>query len=112
MSILTACMGINITCISYADGVDFGIIVDPDQVPDHHTLADRLQDALSEYIALSKPARKKRRPAAKAKKKAVQKRTPRTKASAKTRAGTKTAGTAAKKAALKNKSKSKSSPTK
>jgi diacylglycerol O-acyltransferase len=64
MSILTACMGINITCISYADGVDFGIIVDPAQVPDHHSLADRLQDALSEYSALSKTARKKRKPAA------------------------------------------------
>ena len=64
MSILTACMGINITCISYADGVDFGIIVDPAQVPDHHTLADMLQDALSEYSALSKPAPKKRKPAA------------------------------------------------
>ena len=56
MSILTAGMGVNFTCISYADGVDFGIIVDPDQVPDHHTIAERLVDALSEYIALCKKA--------------------------------------------------------
>jgi diacylglycerol O-acyltransferase / wax synthase len=75
MSILTAGMGINITCISYIDEMDFGIIVEPDLVPDHDEIAQHLGTATDTYLKLCKPkARKAKRP--------------KKKASAKTKSGT------------------------
>jgi WS/DGAT/MGAT family acyltransferase len=75
MSILTAGMGVNFTCVSYHNNMDFGIIVDPDLLPHHDTIASGLEDALAEYIALCKPSRKNRKQSA-AKAKAKRKSTP------------------------------------
>ena len=70
VSILTAGMGVNFTCVSYCDHMDFGIIVDPDLLPNHDTITAGMEHALSEYIALCKPQQKNRKkPAAKAKRK-------------------------------------------
>lgn len=55
MSILTAGMGINCTCISYAEGMDFGIVVEPDLVPHQEDLAEELQRAMDQYHALCRP---------------------------------------------------------
>ena len=55
MSILTTGIGINFTCISYQDNMDFGIVVEPDLVPRQETLASGLEAALEEYLALSRP---------------------------------------------------------
>lgn len=56
LSILTAGMGINFTCISYAGGMDFGIVVEPDLVPAHEDLAADLDSALDQYHALCRPS--------------------------------------------------------
>ncbi|MEH6589620.1 MAG: wax ester/triacylglycerol synthase family O-acyltransferase [Halioglobus sp.] len=64
MSIITAGIGINITCISYQDHMDCGIIVDPDLVPDYEILSASLEDAAAEYLALCKPKLKSRKQAA------------------------------------------------
>lgn len=64
MSILTAGMGINFTCISYAQNMDFGVIVEPDLVADWQALADGLEVALGKYLALSTPAARLRAKAA------------------------------------------------
>ncbi len=70
ISILTAGMGVNFTCISYRDSMDFGVIVDPDLVPNHESITTGLEDALTEYIALCQPEKKtQKKPAAKAKRK-------------------------------------------
>jgi WS/DGAT/MGAT family acyltransferase len=63
MSIITAGMAVNVTCVSYGDSMDFGIIVDPDQVPDHHSIAAGLQIARKEYLAQCRPRRASTRPA-------------------------------------------------
>jgi len=63
MSIIIPGAGINVTCISYADNVDFGITVDPDLVPEPWLLVDGLQDDLQEYRSLlvkQRPARRKK----------------------------------------------------
>ena len=52
MSILGPGMGINVTCISYCDHVDFGITVEPSLVPDAWSLIDGLTESLDEYKAL------------------------------------------------------------
>jgi hypothetical protein len=65
-------MGINFTCMSYCDGMDFGIVVEPDLVPNHDAIAEKLQEAFTLYLGLCTPRKK---PAAKApRKKAVTKR--------------------------------------
>jgi WS/DGAT/MGAT family acyltransferase len=61
MSILTTGIGINFTCISYEDNMDFGIVVEPDLVPGQETLATGLEAALEEYLALSRPKTATRR---------------------------------------------------
>ena len=58
MSIITAGMAINFTCVSYQDCMDFGIIVDPDLVPHHHSIAGGLETARKEYLAQCRPKRK------------------------------------------------------
>ena len=100
MSILTAGMGINFTCMSYMDLMDFGIIVDPDLVPDHESIADALHNALIDYLELCSPRRKaaKKSPTKKTAKKAAPKKTTRkksssTNAAAKTQAKSKSAKT-------------------
>lgn len=55
MSIITAGMAINFTCISYQDSMDFGIIVDPDLVPHHHSIADGLKIAGKQYLEKCRP---------------------------------------------------------
>ena len=69
MSILTAGMGINVTCISYRDNMDFGVVVEPDLVPSQQALASGLEAALGVYLALSRPKpRRRKKTAAKPKK--------------------------------------------
>lgn len=60
MSILTAGMGINFTCISYRDNFDFGIIVDPGLVPNYDTIPAQLESGLADYLQLCKPKRKRK----------------------------------------------------
>jgi diacylglycerol O-acyltransferase len=57
MSIVTAAMGINITCLSYDGHMDFGVVVDSDQVDGYKKIAVGLEKALAEYRALCKPKR-------------------------------------------------------
>ncbi|NND67375.1 MAG: wax ester/triacylglycerol synthase family O-acyltransferase [Halioglobus sp.] len=59
VSILTAGMGINITCVSYLDEMDFGVVVDPDLVQGFESIAESLEQALGEYLALLQPTRRK-----------------------------------------------------
>lgn len=75
MSIITAGMGINFTCMSYCEWMDFGIVVDPDLVPDHHSIADNLQDAFTLYLELC-PADEKSRKKTSGKKPPVRKKAP------------------------------------
>ena len=58
ISILTAGLGINFTCISYDQHMDFGIVVEPDLVPNHEDLATGLVKAMGQFHAISKPKRK------------------------------------------------------
>ena len=87
MSILTAGMGVNFTCVSYLDSMDFGIIVDPDLMPHSETITSRLEGALIEYLALcrpepsSRPTRARTKAKAKAKTKARTKTRPASKSS-------------------------------
>jgi diacylglycerol O-acyltransferase len=87
MSILTAGMGVNFTCVSYLDAIDFGVMVDPDLLPHHETIAHRLESALSEYLALCRPEPSSRPTRARTKPKATKK--AKTKAKTKTRAASK-----------------------
>ncbi|MCB1687679.1 MAG: wax ester/triacylglycerol synthase family O-acyltransferase [Halioglobus sp.] len=59
MSILTAGMGINFTCMSYCDSMDFGIVVEPDLVPNHEAIAEKLQEAFTLYLGLCTPRKKR-----------------------------------------------------
>jgi diacylglycerol O-acyltransferase len=51
VSIVTDGMGLNITCVSYQDSLDFGLISCRELIPDLWTLTDHLGDALSELSA-------------------------------------------------------------
>lgn len=53
LSIITPGSGINVTCLSYAGNVDFGITLEPSMFPDAWALVDGLQGALDEYVALT-----------------------------------------------------------
>jgi hypothetical protein len=61
-------VGINITCLSYTDQIDFGVTVAPELVPEPWSIIDGLEVALSEYVALTrkKPTRRKKAAARKA----------------------------------------------
>jgi diacylglycerol O-acyltransferase / wax synthase len=48
VSVITDGIGLNITCMSYLDHVDFGIVVDREQVDDAWPFIDGLRDALRE----------------------------------------------------------------
>lgn len=52
ISILTPGMGLNITCVSYCDGVDFGFSLAPELFDQPWDLVDGLFEALDEYLAL------------------------------------------------------------
>lgn len=54
VSIIVDGQGLNVTCVSYLDKVQFGITFDPKLVPDAWSLVTRLQDALDEYLGLIK----------------------------------------------------------
>jgi hypothetical protein len=90
MSIITQGIGINFTCVSYADVVGFGVTIDPELVPHPWHIVDGLGAALQEYVALAKKAVRRSKVAARknrpVKKKAATKR----KASLKTKRKTKT----------------------
>jgi diacylglycerol O-acyltransferase / wax synthase len=48
VSVITDGVGLNITCLSYMDHVDFGIVVDREMVDDAWPLMDAMHDALTE----------------------------------------------------------------
>jgi diacylglycerol O-acyltransferase / wax synthase len=50
MSIITPGSGINVTCISYVDEVDFGFTLDPAVFSDPWPLVDALRDVLDAYL--------------------------------------------------------------
>jgi diacylglycerol O-acyltransferase len=79
MSILTAGMGVNFTCVSYLDSIDFGVMVDPNLLPHHETITSGLEGALSEYLALCRPAPSSRPTRARTKAKTKTKKKVRTK---------------------------------
>ena len=49
VSVIADGVGLNITCMSYLDHVDFGIVVDRDQVDDAWPLMDAVREALDEF---------------------------------------------------------------
>jgi WS/DGAT/MGAT family acyltransferase len=49
VSVITDGVGLNITCMSYLDHVDFGIVVDREQVDDAWPLLDAVRGALDEF---------------------------------------------------------------
>jgi WS/DGAT/MGAT family acyltransferase len=51
VSVITDGVGLNITCLSYRDHVDFGIVVDRDMVDDAWPLMDAMRDALADLDA-------------------------------------------------------------
>ena len=51
VSVIADGVGLNITCMSYLDHVDFGIVVDREQVDDAWPLMDSLHAALEEFEA-------------------------------------------------------------
>jgi diacylglycerol O-acyltransferase len=53
VSVITDGMGLNITVMSYCGSLDFGIVVDREQVDDPWPLIDGLRDALETYAALA-----------------------------------------------------------
>jgi len=97
MSILSIGLGINFTCVSYVDCMDFGIMCEPDLVPHHENLATGLEDGLAEYLKLCEP--KKRKPAkkSKAKPKKASRKQPKKKSVAKSSADKKSVKKATKK---------------
>ncbi|WP_205697958.1 wax ester/triacylglycerol synthase family O-acyltransferase [Conexibacter sp. SYSU D00693] len=48
VSVITDGVGLNITCMSYRDHIDFGIVVDRDQLDDPWPLVDALEHALED----------------------------------------------------------------
>lgn len=79
MSIITPGGGLNVTCMSYRDGIHFGFTVEPQMIPDPWLLVEGLERSLAEYRKLIKKGspRRKKAPAAKSR---AKKRTAPTKA--------------------------------
>jgi len=48
-------MGLNITVMSYCGSLDFGLVGDPEQMPDLWALMDWLREALEELKPRRKP---------------------------------------------------------
>jgi hypothetical protein len=61
VSVITEGVGLNITVQSYLDRLDFGIVVDRDQVDDAWSLIDAMADALDE-LEVAVCGRRPRRP--------------------------------------------------
>ena len=58
--------GLNVTCLSYAGQIHFGLTIEPSLVPDPWRLIDGLHEALATYSALAgKPSRRGKRTAGK-----------------------------------------------
>ncbi len=53
ISLLVNGVGLNFTCVSYVDKIDFGITCDPELVPDAWAIAEGLDEALREYLQLA-----------------------------------------------------------
>ena len=53
MSIIGHGLGINVTCVSYAGSLEFGLTLAPDLFPQPWDLADGLLDAAAEYGELA-----------------------------------------------------------
>jgi WS/DGAT/MGAT family acyltransferase len=67
MSIISPGGGLNVTCLSYAGQIHFGLTIEPSLVPDPWRLIDGLHDTLETYKSLAgKPARSRKRAAARA----------------------------------------------
>jgi len=68
MSVITAGMALNITCVSYADKLDFGLTLDPDVIDHAWSLMDDMESELAAYLsalpgkpgARKKPTRRKK----------------------------------------------------
>ena len=54
ISIIIEGIGLNFTCVSYVDNVDFGVTIDPELVPHPWDIISGLEAALQEYLALAK----------------------------------------------------------
>ena len=66
MSIISPGGGLNVTCLSYAGQIHFGLTIEPSLVPDPWRLIDGLHEALATYSALAgKPSRRGKRTAGK-----------------------------------------------
>ena len=64
VSVITSGVGLNITCLSYRDRIDFGIVVDREQMDDAWPLMAAIERALDEFhAAVVTPAPKRRRAA-------------------------------------------------
>ena len=54
MSIITPGMGVNFTCVSGVDNIDFGVALEPELFPEAWSIVDGLEQALAEYTALTR----------------------------------------------------------
>ena len=54
MAILARGMGLNITCVSYVDKIDFGMTFEPALFPEPWELVQGLELILQEYLAGTK----------------------------------------------------------
>ncbi len=61
ISLLANGIGLNFTCVSYVDHIDFGITHDQELVPDAWQIAEGLHDAAREYLRLASPAKASRK---------------------------------------------------
>jgi len=61
ISLLANGIGLNFTCVSYVDHIDFGITCDRELVPDPWRIAEGLHDATREYLRLAGAAKAKRK---------------------------------------------------
>jgi len=52
MSIIAPGGGLNVTCISYAGDIDFGLTLEPSAFADPWRLVSGLEESLAEYTAL------------------------------------------------------------
>src|SRR3954449_363209 len=64
VSVITDGVGLNITCLSYLDHIDFGIVADHDQVDDAWPMMDAVEDALRELDRVVCGPRRPRKAAA------------------------------------------------
>lgn len=64
MSIVGPGLGVNVTCIGYADNIDVGITLAPELFPECWELTEGMQRHLKAYVALTKKKTAARKPAA------------------------------------------------